>query len=93
MELCSSFSGGRYSVLNSGHLHIRNVSRDDSGNLYSCKIRNLVTKEEKSSGNARIIVVGKLCLLCPYYLLVVKQSLLFRNVYVHVFQPCPFFIN
>lgn len=53
-------------------------------------MRNLVTNEEKSSGNARIIVVGK---LCSYHLIVLKQSLPFMTVlYVYICILCTYSI-
>lgn len=50
-------AGGRYSLMSSGELHVRNVTTTDSYNLYRCVTRNLLTGEEKTSDPARLIVV------------------------------------
>ena len=51
-------SGGRYSVLPNGELHVRNATQRDSYAMYECVSRNIITSEVKASDPATIYVIG-----------------------------------
>ena len=52
-------TGGRYSVLPGGELHVRHVTSQDAYVTFSCVTQNNVTSEVKRSGPASIHVIGE----------------------------------
>jgi hypothetical protein len=57
---------GRYIILGSGELLIRNVSKSDMGS-YRCQTRHQLTNEVLTSSQAgRLIVTGKLIFVNQY---------------------------
>ena len=54
------FSDGKYVVLPSGELQIRNVSAEDGFKTYKCRTKHRLTGETKLSATAgRLVITGK----------------------------------
>ena len=66
MFVFSSTDSGRYSILTTGELLIRNTSSSDAGS-YRCQTRHTLTDELRTSEEAgRLIVTGKCGLLACF---------------------------
>ena len=54
------FADGKYVVLPSGELQIRNVSAEDGFKTYKCRTKHRLTGETKLSATAgRLVITGK----------------------------------
>ena len=54
------FSDGKYVVLPSGELQIRNVVKEDGDKTYKCRTKHRLTGETKLSATAgRLVITGK----------------------------------
>ena len=59
--LTEDISDGKYVVLPSGELQIRNVSAEDGFKTYKCRTKHRLTGETKLSATAgRLVITGKL---------------------------------
>ena len=55
------FTDGKYVVLPSGELQIRNVSAEDGFKTYKCRTKHRLTGETKLSATAgRLVITGKI---------------------------------
>ena len=58
--LTEDISDGKYVVLPSGELQIRNVSAEDGFKTYKCRTKHRLTGETKLSATAgRLVITGK----------------------------------
>lgn len=65
-NVCFICKDGKYVVLPSGELQIRNVSPEDGSKTYKCRTKHRLTGETKLSATAgRLVITGK---IKPIYL-------------------------
>lgn len=83
VQWCHVFTDGKYLVLPSGELHIRDVGPEDGYKSYQCRTKHRLTGETRlSATKGRLVITG-------------ESTIQLSHVYKHSAQNCDsvYFLN